>query len=552
MVSPITLKKELAKGNNLLKSLKIFIEKKFYYDEVYPDGSSPWVTRPIDFINENPLYGKVDMQKNFIYPRPEKLRPLNVESSAEDTRVLRFVADAFEDLKRYINAHLANGYLLPTGIVAECDPKQTFFSLLDKYDMYRELHYGHFTLLYLAFSSETQAHRKFPPGKKIIGFPDFMKYFKDFLKASGAIIPFTPSALVASGNLSPLYTGLCIEIHDAKYDDDAAKHAFINHANFSFFQLAARKHGFFLDRNVPWRLVADVTSYKMREYARIDYEKPLVSDILKNIHDGLEEDLKKMLPTPAQIHPNFSDETWSKISAAEAALQVRKDFEAAKAAMVGGTDIQEKTELQTFKGPKDPEYTIEYDLDLIFPFNVKKNELCEEETGNCISRIFTLEALFEEYYENVHVREPMILRYNMWRYWTSYLFKNPTAKISETVGCTQLGVKTSVVKEVDRKSMSWEEFKEEYGDLFWLKTYLDVRILENNIAWSKEKYDRKLKKAFIAYKVLDFDEAVAYINDEVKKGLLGYADIYKEKEQFDSTIATIMPLGATLPAGKSY
>jgi len=404
----------------------------------------------------------------------------------------------------------------------------------------------------LAFSSDSSAHRKFPPNKKIIGFSDFMKYFKDFLKVSSAVIPFTLSALVASGELSPLYTGLCIEIHDGKYDDDAAKHAFINHPNFSFFQLAARKHGFFLDRNVPWRLIADVTSYKMREYARIDYEKPLISDILKNIHDDLEEDLKKMLPTPAQIHPNYSDETWSKISAADAALQVRKDFETAKTALVASADIKEKTELQTFKGPKDPEYTIEYDLDLVFPFNVKKNELCEEETNNCSSRIFTLDALFEEYYENVYIDAPYTLRNAMWAYWSSYIFKNPTIKISETIGCTQLGVKTDTVKEIDRESMSWEEYKQEYGDLFWLKTYFDIRMLENGILWSKEKYDRKLKKVFIAYKVLDFESAVEYINDEIKKKLVGYGDIYKEKKQTDLEIAKIMPLGATLPAGKSY
>ena len=49
------------KGKNSISSTaQLYDEKDFYYNNVYPDGDLPWIEKPFDFINENPLYGKVN------------------------------------------------------------------------------------------------------------------------------------------------------------------------------------------------------------------------------------------------------------------------------------------------------------------------------------------------------------------------------------------------------------------------------------------------------------------------------------------------------------
>ena len=122
--------KEIALGENTLSAEEIFMAKKFYYEKVYPDGSTPWAKRPIDFINENPLYGKVDLDKDFIYPRTKHMKAIKSgETQIENLKVFDFVAMAFEDLRDHIHAQVNNGYIQTGDIVARCDPKKSFMGL---------------------------------------------------------------------------------------------------------------------------------------------------------------------------------------------------------------------------------------------------------------------------------------------------------------------------------------------------------------------------------------------------------------------------------------
>ena len=45
---------------------------------------------------------------------------------------------------------------------------------------------------------------------------------------------------------------------------------FIKSPNFEFYLLAAAKHGFFVDKNAPWRLVANLNSPRMKEYMSLN------------------------------------------------------------------------------------------------------------------------------------------------------------------------------------------------------------------------------------------------------------------------------------------
>ena len=64
-------------------------------------------------------------------------------------------------------------------------------------------------------------------------------------------------------------TGLAIEIAPLNFSNDQEKvDFFINSRNWHFYLNACRAYGFLVDRNAPWRLVADIGSSTMLTYAR--------------------------------------------------------------------------------------------------------------------------------------------------------------------------------------------------------------------------------------------------------------------------------------------
>ena len=261
------IEKKVAFGNNSLPAERIFLAKKFYYEKIYPDGNTPWASRPIDFVNENPLYGRVDLDKDFIYPRLKHVRPIKSgKTTSDDLRVFNFVALAFEDLRDYIQAQVHNGYIQEGDTIANCDPQKSFVDLESLQKQFKEIHWVQFSLIYLALTSEDDTLRSFPLKEQIDSCSQFIKYYKEFLKTGAPEFPITLSGLLNTVDTSPLITGLCIEIHDEGYDADSEKQKFISSPNFNFFKCAARRFGFMLDRNVPWRLVADLSSKAMQEY----------------------------------------------------------------------------------------------------------------------------------------------------------------------------------------------------------------------------------------------------------------------------------------------
>ena len=80
--------------------------------------------------------------------------------------------------------------------------------------------------------------------------------------------PLTLSGMVES-NLSPFYSsGLVIEMSDLDYDKDFEKAYEFGDRNFSFMASIAAQYGFAVDKNIPWRLIADLRNPAMQEYMR--------------------------------------------------------------------------------------------------------------------------------------------------------------------------------------------------------------------------------------------------------------------------------------------
>ena len=94
----------------------------------------------------------------------------------------------------------------------------------------------------------------------IENFDDFLRHFVEFCERYAKLIPVTKTAFIKSQYCTPLVSGLVIEIVNEDHNDDNNKGKWINDPNYNFYARTAKKYGFLVDKNAPWRLVANVTS----------------------------------------------------------------------------------------------------------------------------------------------------------------------------------------------------------------------------------------------------------------------------------------------------
>jgi len=522
------IEKIIALGDNTLPAKQIFLQKNFYYDKVYPDGKLPWLERPIDFINENPLYGKVDLEKDFIYPKVGQMRRIKSGKIQTDNMfVFDFVASAFEDLRDHLQAQANNGHIQLDDIIAPCDPKKSFLGLETLHKQFKEHHWAYFSLLYLSFSSDTEPIRKFPLKEQISNFSQFIKYYMEFLKTAAPEFPITLSGVLNTTHTSPLLTGLCIEIHDEAYDDDSAKQKLIDSPNYNFFKCAARNHGFVLDRNVPWRLVADVTSYKMREYMRIAHEKPQIEEEQDKVLKERLALLQSMTPEDVTMEDIINFDIVDTVTEWDQAkilnfqtITMEKLQEVKKTIADNNVVNWEKVQLR----------------DAVDPQVSETGALSCDDGNVCSTRVMKSDFFFKQYYNKAYLEDVWGLRQMLWQFWTSWVENHPYTKKVRTVGCVESGFKTKVVEEKEVQHTKWDTYLKEYGELFWLKFYFDVKTLENKIKWSHVERKRKMKKINFLHKAFDFYRVIGYINKVTKDEMLEAQDIYVSQPELEESI----------------
>jgi len=95
---------------------------------------------------------------------------------------------------------------------------------------------------------------------------DYLRIYVDVLASANKVVPYHLSDYVRSPYNSPLTTGLVIEIADENYSDDGRKtEYFLQSSNFRLYTKLAQEFGFMIDKDIPWRLVADITSAAMQK-----------------------------------------------------------------------------------------------------------------------------------------------------------------------------------------------------------------------------------------------------------------------------------------------
>lgn len=244
-------------GINELGAKDLFIQKGLYATTSYPDFAPASLDT---FHKYNNLYGRVDDSMNPIFLAEDNLKQLPMGPGGDTVFALGFVAEAFKDLQKYFKNAVA------TGRVSEADTAyptpealqawSTDTGVHAKYNLYWENLYTTFVGKYMdSFLNQ-----------KIRNFDDFVKVFLGYTTTLAYSKPVTRVAFLTSNKIDPRASGLVIDMYSGEHDDDYAKYTgFIRDQNFSFFARSCERFGFYVNKNAPWRICADITNPYMQE-----------------------------------------------------------------------------------------------------------------------------------------------------------------------------------------------------------------------------------------------------------------------------------------------
>tara|TARA_R110000824_G_scaffold12623_10_gene55374 strand:+ start:27063 stop:28280 length:1218 start_codon:yes stop_codon:yes gene_type:complete len=255
-----------ALGNNNLGSQGCFLERKYYAERVYPtDGP-----KPIDFWYRTPLYGKINYDGEVIYLGGAKfLGTIAGERSSDEVLALRPVASAFKEFNEEYKALMA---LRGCSDAPEDDPLSSINpkrGWTDANNLYHQYMTGFFNTLGSVFLKENQREQS------LVDFRGFVRLFAEAVHMTNGKMPITKTAFVKS-NLCPHRTsGVVIDVGLGDFSDDLIKHTkYIKSPNFNTYRYMAKRHGFLVDKNAPWRLVADLASEPMKKHMAMNGTTP--------------------------------------------------------------------------------------------------------------------------------------------------------------------------------------------------------------------------------------------------------------------------------------
>lgn len=245
----------MAYANNYQSARTLFNNRRSYQREFVSR-----IPEYIDFNNKRYFYGRVDDNFDPILVRGDKLKAISQEGPS--ALALNFVVDAFEDMKEYFQKALAitRGTTYDGTIIDGMTVQRGWVSANNLYTEHMVNTQRVFVTAYLQDTHQ---------GHLVRNADDYVNTFFRFYERLGVPYPLTKSNFTLSGYVSPNSSGLCLEIDSAEHSSDQYKVTkyYQSHA-FGEYKKIARRFGFLIDKNAPWRLVANVASPVMIKYMK--------------------------------------------------------------------------------------------------------------------------------------------------------------------------------------------------------------------------------------------------------------------------------------------
>jgi hypothetical protein len=245
-----------AYGDNADGSREVFVERQRYNNSIFTSEVAP---NFVESWGAFRFYGIINNLGNPVTVDTTRLRALRYTNGVTHY-ALDFVADAWADFVTRINEMVQDNELYTNSPWATIAVGKGWISPEVEYENYMfDVVYPAFNETYLGIPGNTQ---------KVQNIETFIAVFDDFIQDvldQGG--PLTFSGFIESSYLSLLSSGLMIEVDtDATYDDDFAKSYSYKDSNFSLVARIANQYGFAVDKNIPWRFIADLRNPAMQEY----------------------------------------------------------------------------------------------------------------------------------------------------------------------------------------------------------------------------------------------------------------------------------------------
>ena len=241
-----------------------------------------------------------------------------------------------------------------------------------------------------------------------------------------------------------------LEIHDGDYDQDFLKSYVYKDANFQLVQGLAAQYGFAMDKNIPWRLVADLRNPAMREYM---YGVPIVS-------------FDPNAPPPEDCDPMFTDPDLIPRAFGYSQVPGLEDVARRVNVYAAGTELKPGyVQYQKLKNVRDQE------------------------------KIY--EVLYEEAYRETWASDPVQLENYLINFYNTYAEDVPLTTVAQPLLLGSPCAPRSRV--IERSPIEPEAFSSLYGDRWRLKTFYVTRSLERGITKRQALHVREVQEIMNIY-----------------------------------------------------
>lgn len=222
------------------------------FQGVSSDLIAPFHT--IDLIHEKSFYGRIDTNNRSIYPSEKFLKLVN---GTNDVMLVDFVAEAANEMIAKIKRLVGVGKISKKSSYADFTPKKGWTSFTKE-------HHKSMSSLFEIFIGKYATSKKF--FTKIYDFDSYITHFTSFLDLFLPAFPITRSNMQILSNVNPNISGIVFEIAPDKHDEDENKYrTYILDNHFVDICKIANGFGFYIDKNAPWRFIADLDSPQMHE-----------------------------------------------------------------------------------------------------------------------------------------------------------------------------------------------------------------------------------------------------------------------------------------------
>lgn len=186
---------------------------------------------------------------------------LNTNDNGTSFFNLNFVTEAFRKFKQFhVNSLRGNTYEKTNSIYVTLSIKKSAPFLEEIYTNYIN---NIFNLFFSVYITESEI-------KKIKNINSFFEVFTEFAKISMPAFPITKSNYILHKACDPAINGLVISFETDKDTVQLEKKVstYIQDTNFEKFLINVKRFGFYVDKNFPWKIIADLESPFMKEEAK--------------------------------------------------------------------------------------------------------------------------------------------------------------------------------------------------------------------------------------------------------------------------------------------